>query len=164
MFRDGSCFAGRLFWGPVWEPCFRTDQGLRFRTSLAKRESSGLAQAPRRGGSDPARPWNDRWAVGIKAFELAPSGRAVCFICTRPIGRNSWRFDYRLRDSRTLSDQRRVHFDCVGHLPLRTREVDIGALQDFLAQPGSSQDRAEHLQIALCLLQCPAPAASSRGV
>ena len=71
--------------------------------------------------------------AGLKSFDVAPSGRASCYLCGAIIPKGSRRFDYRIRTSRNLSDQRRIHTSCVSRLPTATRDVDIAFLRAQLA-------------------------------
>lgn len=71
-------------------------------------------------------------SVGIKRIERAPTGRAVCFCCKQKVNKGEFRFEYRVRASSSLSDERRVHAACVRQLPVASRAVDISALEHMI--------------------------------
>ena len=73
--------------------------------------------------------------VGLIAFEVAPSSRASCFVCSERIQAGDWRFDYQLKPTRTFSDMKRVHPRCVPHLPDATKETDYRFLVDCATRP-----------------------------
>ena len=99
--------------------------------------------------------------VGVKGYDKAPTGRAVCWLCGVPIPAGSWRLDYRFRASRQLSHQRRIHAHCAGRLPASSREHDITVVRRFLEAPGLEGDASPFLENVLELLRGPSGAASS---
>ena len=94
-----------------------------------------------------------RLLPGLRALERAPSSRAVCFACDRKIVKDDLRFEYRLRASKSLSDERRLHVGCAARLPAATRQVDLLRLQSMLAIPERPEDERQALAGALAALQ-----------
>lgn len=90
--------------------------------------------------------------AGLKALEVAPSGRAKCYVCSKTIAKGSWRFDYRIKSSSSLSDGRRIHVECAGGLPEATRAVDARALQAFCKAPDLGETQRGLLEAALAAL------------
>ena len=72
--------------------------------------------------------------IGLVGYELSASNRAVCFLCEAPICKNAWRFDYRIKESSSLRDQRRIHQTCLGRLPSATRNSDVLKLKRWLGE------------------------------
>ena len=69
--------------------------------------------------------------LGIVAFEKSPSSIAMCYVCNTKIMKGCWRFDYRLKDSSSFKDARRVHARCAIGLPMKTRHLDFDAICRF---------------------------------
>jgi hypothetical protein len=99
--------------------------------------------------------------LGIQGFERAPSGRASCFLYGGKIERASWRFDYRMKASSKLGDQRRIHVTCVSQLPVATRAADLRALRAFMEAPDVSDDQRALLEAASAELAGGGASASS---
>ena len=81
------------------------------------------------GGEWAREPWN---VVGIKSWDVAPTGQAVCWWCKAKIDKGSVRFDYRLKATKLLSDQRRFHPRCIKDCPAETRARDIRYVKHML--------------------------------
>ena len=56
---------------------------------------------------------DERFAPGVKAYQITPKGaRAICFMCGNRIVPGRWRFDIRVKRSRKLGDERKIHPEC----------------------------------------------------
>ena len=79
--------------------------------------------------------------IGLQEYGLAPArGSAKCLVCSERIQAGDWRFDYRMKKSTSLRDQRRVHQTCIGELPEETRSSDLLKLKRWL---GDAQEFAD---------------------
>ena len=101
--------------------------------------------------------------IGLRSYDQSPSSIAKCWVCNASILKGVWRFDYRIRASTKLGDQRRTHSACVGALPSSSKEQDIDAFRSWAAKEGVSSDALAMLKSALAA-RISAGAASSSGL
>lgn len=98
---------------------------------------------------------------GLVDFDVAPSGRAKCFLCGQAIPKGSWRLSYQVRSSWTLSDCKRLHPHCTGQLPATTREFDRGKLRTLSERSGLREEARRSLEAAGVALKALPDSASS---
>ena len=96
-------------------------------------------------------------AVGLRSFDEAPSRMAKCWACSQQIAKGSWRFDYRMKASSSLRDQRRAHAECVGQVPPHTRWQDVAAVEGWLQDANLNEEAVDMLTRALVMLRATAP-------
>lgn len=88
----------------------------------------------------------------------------MCWICDKVIQKGAYRLDYRIKASKALSDQRRIHVQCIGGLPSATRAVDLRALRAFKAAPGVTEEQGNLLEALYFELAHAGTSARSSGL
>ena len=94
----------------------------------------------------------EQWKLGIKSWNLAPSGRAACHVCDQRINKGSHRFVYRFIVSKFPWREKYVHIDCVEGLPLSSRDRDKRKLRDWLVDEDLPAPAYDALSKALAKL------------
>ena len=82
---------------------------------------------------------------GVKEYDRAASGRAVCFLCAGAIPVGMWRVRYRMRRGTALRDLRYAHGHCAPNLPMDTRDGDLRRITDWSIQPDLGPEEYDFL-------------------
>ena len=64
-------------------------------------------------------------AAGLKDHGYAKTGKVTCQYCKLAILKDAFRWQYRVKVSRTFSSLVWLHHDCLQKLPPSTRDVDL---------------------------------------
>ena len=101
---------------------------------------------------------------GLRKWDIAATGRAVCPLCNERIGKGLLRLSYRFVAARKIGDERYIHFSCAYRFPLGTKATDIAMLVDWCALPELVPDMRDQFMHALALVRGPAaPGPSAPG-
>ena len=92
--------------------------------------------------------------TGLQNYSWAPAAArpATCLYCNTAIPRATWRFDYRVKASRALGDQRRIHHACLPRCNMATRATDVALVRRWLADETKPEAEIVMLREALALL------------
>ena len=85
--------------------------------------------------------------TGLQTYSRAPikvSRPGLCLICRQPIV-GCWRFDYRVKASRSFSDQRRLHLDCLDRTNGATLATDSAMFVKWLSDASKPPEEVEML-------------------
>ena len=86
------------------------------------------------------------------SFDKAPSSRSNCYFCDSSILINSFRVDYRIKESTSLRDQKRAHVECCDKIPEWTRASDRAKVRRWLGDPSLEPEWGPVLEGVLRLL------------
>ena len=94
-------------------------------------------------------------AEGLKSYDVAPTGRAKCMICSECLPVGTYRLSYRIRVSMAMEHCRRLHPACAPGLPIAGpgRAASIVWLRHMLADDGKSLMDIAMLRSVLDALQ-----------
>ena len=78
--------------------------------------------------------------AGITSYAIAPSSRALCFLCMSLIPLGTLKFQYQVKASKSYKDNRSLHASCAKDLPLATRVQDHRKVDGFSLEHGLSAE------------------------
>ena len=98
---------------------------------------------------------------GIFDFDVAPTSRAMCFLCNKKIEEGCFRFACYRFPKTSIRIKRFCHKACVALLPSGLHAKSLRSLDGFLCQPGMPENHYVALEDARDTLRGPSGASSS---
>ena len=105
--------------------------------------------------------------AGLIGYGIAPTNRAVCGICGKPIEKGTWRVEHRMTNTLNADNMwnvRRIHIHCVPSLPAELKRANFLIAQDWSSRPGLSLQEQEVLDELADMLRDGHGASSGSGL
>ena len=94
-------------------------------------------------------PWN---AVGMKEWDVAPTGLAMCFVCKKKMMKGELRLSYRFKQTKARGDQKRCRHSCAEGIPKATRPRELNVIRRWLLADALSLEHRALLDQSLAAL------------
>ena len=86
-------------------------------------------------------------------FELAPSSRAKYLVSDDSTSKGEFRYGYRIKDSSSERDRKKVHLRCASLMPVKNRAYDLEQILCLLEKTSLSVDAVASFNVVQNVLQ-----------